>query len=315
MTASAPRLRHSPVVAVCLSDVHLSLTAPLARQEEPSWLAAMERTWQEVKDLAEQHGCPILCAGDVFDKWSAPSELVNWALDKLPVLHSIPGNHDLPGHSPELEHRGAYGTLVRAGKLVPLGARPTYVNELALYGTRLGRRIPRPVMTEGHTLCINVLLMHEYLWVPGCAFSHAPPEQRLGKQVRRFKGYDVIVVGDNHMGFLREFRDGSVVINTGTLMRRRSDEAAYRPSVGLIHRSGHVHRHYLDTSQDVFHATEHESKPEDHEVDPDVSHFLEELRALKGTRLDFRGAIKHYLARKGISAATRKVLLEALGDG
>jgi hypothetical protein len=296
----------SPVVAIALSDVHLSLTPPIARAEEKDWLKAQETPWIEVKTLQIKYKVPILVAGDIFDKPINPPELTNWALDFLPEIYCIPGNHDLPNHAPSLERKSSFGTMVRAGKFHPVGKRPTYINELALYGTTLGKHPPRPWMknsTDG--LLLHVCLIHEYLWVNGKGYRDAPQEQRLSKVSKKFRGHDVYIFGDNHHGFHKKMKDGSFVWNCGLPIRRKSDEANIRPRVGLLRSNGEVVPHYLDTSADVMTALVPEVSRDDR-----FDGVLGELKAAEksGKRLDYRESLRKIPCGK----RTRKVLLESI---
>lgn len=61
-----PVVQQAPkdLVAVLVSDIHLSQKPPVARSAEGSWYQAMQRQLAEVKRVAK--GAPVLCAGDVF---------------------------------------------------------------------------------------------------------------------------------------------------------------------------------------------------------------------------------------------------------
>ena len=114
----------APVIALLVGDIHLSAKAPLCRAKEPDWFEAMARPLMELVDLQKQIGKesdgipPILCAGDVFDRWNSPPELINFALEYLPPqMYSIPGQHDLPNHNYNEIDRSAYWTLVAANKI------------------------------------------------------------------------------------------------------------------------------------------------------------------------------------------------------
>lgn len=281
-----PSLRRDPVVAVCLSDVHLSLRPPIARDEEASWLDAQKLVWDEVAAIAKRFKAPIICAGDLFDRWNPPIELVNWALDCLPTIYAIPGNHDLPSHRHEAEHRSAYGALVRAGRVIPLTPEGTQFGDmLYVFGFPFGTEVSRPPR-DGRQLGTCVAVVHEYLWIPQATYKNAPSKQRLGKHRKRFAGWDIVVVGDNHTAFKRKLGGGTTVLNCGTLLRRKSNEADYEPQVGLIRKSGKVTSHLLDTSRDVLTVVVHEAL-EEH----DVSTFVSELNQLHHTSLDFRDSM------------------------
>ena len=59
----------SPVL-IALSDSHLSLTPPISRSVETSWLEAQDRSWRQVRKLQRdlsQSGAeplPVVIAGD-----------------------------------------------------------------------------------------------------------------------------------------------------------------------------------------------------------------------------------------------------------
>ncbi len=61
-----PVVQQAPkdLVAVLVSDIHLSQKPPIARSAEGSWYQAMQRQLAELKRIAK--GAPVLCAGDVF---------------------------------------------------------------------------------------------------------------------------------------------------------------------------------------------------------------------------------------------------------
>lgn len=303
------RILDDTVEAIGLSDVHLSLRPPIARAEEPDWLLAQARVWKQVARFARSHGnCPILCAGDLFDKSVMPPELINWALDTLPILYAIPGNHDLPSHRADLEHRSAYGTLVRAGKVVPLGPKPQCFSTLAVYGKPFNGPVPKRVPFPADDLGLkHVLVTHQFLWVPGTEHPGARKEDRLRKCPKRWRSFDIVLVGDNHQAFKRKFANGTRVVNPGTLMRRKSNEADYETRVALLWRSGKVTWQRLGHKHEVLSVLE--GIPKDYDIN---DAFVEDLQQLEASSLSFRDALRS--AMKGKSKRVRRALLEAIGE-
>jgi DNA repair exonuclease SbcCD nuclease subunit len=300
---------YSPVEAVLISDLHLSAKAPAIRAEEPSWANAMLRTIAQVQAIAAQHKAPIVCAGDVFNTWDSPPELINWALDNLPKMYAIPGNHELPSHNPQLEHRSAYGTLRRAGILKELSSWPTQIGALLLYGHAYGEPEPiRDVNFSG----IHVLVTHQFLYLADQGHPGAPEEQKLSRSAGRFQGFDIVVAGDNHQPFSVRLSHGTLVVNCGSLMRRRACED-HVPCVWLLHRDQTVSRIELDISQDVVTQRETKAEPgEEDEENETISAFVEELKTTRQCRLDFRDNLLR--AARPESKEIRELLLHALGD-
>lgn len=302
----------SPIIAIACSDIHLALKAPLARSEEPNWFAAMERGLRQVRQLAERHKVPILCAGDIFDRWNSPPELINWALERLPTMYAIPGNHDLPNHRPELAHRSAYGTLVRAGRVIELGSTPTNVNGHDVYGRPFGEDIPHPKNSK-NPLVLNILVTHQYLWANSeSGHVGAPQECKLSKVAEDFDGYDVVIVGDNHVPFQRHLASNCHVFNCGGFMRRKSNEATHRPRVGLVRSKGIVSTHLIDCDKDIITQTTPEAEQQEEysmEVEG-VIKGLEELEVADG--LSFREALVQALKDKKVRSEVTDAILEAL---
>src|SRR5580704_11435281 len=113
-----PRLSKSnPVVAIACADFHLSENAPVARSAEKSWWDAMRRPLRELRELQARHDCPILFCGDLFDVWNPRPAVINFALEELPEMFGISGNHDQPFHASDLLGQSAYWTMVAAEKI------------------------------------------------------------------------------------------------------------------------------------------------------------------------------------------------------
>ncbi len=309
------------IIAVCCSDVHLSLRPPIARAEEPSWGDAQRRVWMEVSSLMESHQAICIIAGDLFDRWNAPAELINLAMDILPEkVYAIPGNHDLPNHREDLIHKSGFGTLWRAGRIVRLTKRPKYVEHtygpLALYGRPFGGDTPRPSESgSGKQFYSRVLVTHEYVWRRGYGYFGVGQETHLSARAKDFSRFDTVIVGDNHMGFQGKLESGTRVFNCGTLMRRKSPEGKYKPRVGLLHASGAVTPWLLDTSRDVFHKTEVAEDEAEDVWDESVSRFVEKLgESGKDNTLDFREAIKRAIEKASTRKQVKEIIAEAMDE-
>ena len=104
-------MKKKPVALVC-SDIHLCHTRPTSRSAEPDWYEAMARRLHQVDEIASYQQVPVLCAGDVFDRWNSPPELINFAIKNMPPMWAVPGQHDLPHHRLDEVHRS--GLWMRA---------------------------------------------------------------------------------------------------------------------------------------------------------------------------------------------------------
>jgi len=312
------------VIAILLADIHLSLTSPIWRSAEPDWMATQKRVLDEVKYIQKKYDCPILCAGDIFDWWDSKPELINFAMEHLPNhMHCIPGQHDLPRHRYEDIHRSAYWTLIKAKKISTLSTfvniSHNKINDLEVFGYPFGYKIKILNTQEKKRGKIYIALVHDYIWIPGHSYSNAPEKKKLKripfsdapkisrKRIGKWKGYDVIVYGDNHDGFLTKIGD-TTIFNCGTLMRRHSDEIDYKPQIGLLLKTGEVILHYLDTSQDKYLI----GKEEEEKDDLDLNNFFKELEKLGDSSLDFKKAILRWILKNKSDKQVKEILIEAM---
>lgn len=294
------------VIAVVISDLHLSLTAPACRAET-DWLAVQAGYLAQVQCVANEEQVPVLCCGDIFDRWNAPPELITFALEHLPDnMVSIPGQHDLPNHRLDEMKRSGYGVLVEAGKIIDLSTTlPRFhTTDFRVQGFGWGQPLSPPSIADGK---LKVALLHQYVWAQGRCYPGAPEEAHVGKLST--EGWDVVFCGDNHKAFHAE-TGGVTVVNCGGFMRRKSDEIDREPSMWLLRSDGSVSRRRLDVSKDQFHTDPVEK--ERAEQDVDVSAFVSHLKGLGEQGLDFRAAVKHHLDSEQVRPGVREIMLKAL---
>ena len=307
------------VVALLIADLHLSYNPPTARSAEPDWLAAQARPLEQLRALQEKHDCPILCAGDVFDRHNAGPPLVNWAIRCLPKMYAVPGQHDLPHHNLEDVRKSAYWTLVEAGVIEDLVLGEVVDVEcdmdrgggLGLYGYPWGVDL---VSVREEEIGLQVAVVHKFVWQKGCGYPGAPEEAKVGQMGGVLRGYDVAVFGDNHHAFSSRL-DCCIVWNCGCLIRRKQDERKLRPAVGLLYGDGRVERHLLDTSDDKWIDPVDDGAVADGLEGAGLGEFLEELQGLEADSLDFRDAVRRYVVdhRDVMEEAVGRVLLDVIG--
>lgn len=300
-------------IAIAISDLHLSLSMPSCRNDK-DWLDVQAAYLQQVKDLHKElemrsehvEEVFVLCAGDIFDRWNTPPELINFALQHLPNrMLCVPGQHDLPNHRMDQVHRSGYGVLKRAGKIVDLSEMPFTIQSMSVYGFGWGQEITPPRARRKDSP--QIALIHKYCWTKSTGYPNAPEEARLGAYAHALKDYDVALFGDNHKDFLREMKSGVQVLNIGGFIRRKSDEISRKPSIGIIYHDGTVEQYPLDTSFDVFHEDAETRK----EVPIDMQTFIKGLEDLGEHGLNFVEAVEQYLRKEGVPNETKEIILRA----
>lgn len=255
-------------IAVLCGDLHFSHTPPVARAEtRKEWYAVQEGYCEQLNSIA--NGLPIICAGDVVHSWDQPHELTHHLSSVMPVIHSIPGQHDLPQHSLADIHRSAYWTLVWSGRIVnlrselgPRGKPESKIDGMLIFAFPWGERLQKPrikdreIYTKKDVLFLAVA--HQYVWTnhKNC-YPTAKEESNIhsiGNDV--MASYDAILTGDNHKSFVYNYNPedegGTWLMNCGTFMRRRADERNHKPHVGVLWTDGRIERKYLDTSGDKW---------------------------------------------------------------
>jgi len=220
---------------ILTADWHLRDDVPRCRTDD--FQTAQRHKIRCIRDLQAEHGCPVVVAGDVFDRWQGFSgrtdhSLISWAISHLPAsLYIVPGQHDLPYHSHTAYSKSALAVLERAGVAVSLcGGRRRFERPLRiLQGAGFGMTPPAPPPAVPGAR--RVLVWHTFTWRgripwPGCQATAA---RRLQD---KYPQYDLIVTGDNHKPFVSEWK-GRLLVNPGSLMRTTADQADHEPRVYL----------------------------------------------------------------------------------
>jgi hypothetical protein len=231
--------------AILSSDWHLRLDTPLCRTDD--YLEAQMRKIKFIKSLSDDHGgIPVIMAGDLFNKWwigpaKESKEFIADLIKELPWIIMVPGQHDLPYHNLELLPKSGLAILEAAGIVDIL------INQLSILGQQPTHRLPGkiPIDITGfpygvkycdlktrakgiRTICVMhhlVMADKEKAW-PGAE------EERASKLLKKLKGYDVILTGDNPKQFVLE-KDKRLLVNPGSMMRMKSDQEDHIPAVYL----------------------------------------------------------------------------------
>ncbi len=303
----------SKVVAILGADFHLSEKAPIARSAEKSWQSATEQTLDQIINLQTRYECPVLIAGDLFDKFNPAPWLINLAMRSMPEYSfGVPGQHDLEYHNLANLERSAFWTLAISRRLIylPHGKSGHEIGQLKVWGFPFGTEVePCPAP---HSLAINVAVIHAYCCTKNTHYENAPYSSHVGTWAKKLTGYDVAVFGDNHIPFDYTCKNGCHIFNCGSLMRRRNDERDYKPSVGLLHEDKTITRHYLDVSQDKFVDLAAIAFELTDGSDDRMREFVQELEELGDKALDFHAAVEKHLANYNTSAGTKQRVLQYL---
>ena len=300
------------VVAAVISDVHMRHLRPVSVITD-DWYQLMEKTFAAVGQIVKQHSrkgdsIPLLCCGDLFHHWNVPPELLNFALVHFPQCIAIPGQHDLPYHRLKDVQRSAYWTLAVANRISPLVPGVPYPlnDHVTVYGFPWGSEVtpPKEPLTG-----FNVALIHAYIWTRGHEYIGADKSSHLKKWAKRLTGYKVACFGDNHSGFMKTNGE-QTILNCGSLFRARSDEAHYRPSVGLIWSNGKVTREELPLLYKMM--TKEQVVKSIEENAGGFEEFIEEVRSLSCSIFNFQDVVCELMERRKVRIEVREAVMRTL---
>lgn len=303
--------------AILVSDLHLTESAPVSRTDN-YWEAQKEKL-RFLAGLSKKNGgCPILCAGDIFDYWKASPWLCAEIFCRLPhPFVGIPGQHDLPAHSLDNYHRSALSLLevaetaagrrfhiLKGGTVVLTGGFPFSVTGIP-YGKVeecLSKGIPR-LPTEGR----RILLLHELTWPgrrPAWSESGYTDRELLEMFGERF---DLIVTGDNHAGFLTR-RKGSLLVNPGSMMRITADQADYTPHCYLYYAEDNAVKPVPFPIKENVHNREHLDRKNEREER--IAAYIERMNENWEIGLSFRKNLEAFFAENKTPRKIRELIWE-----
>ena len=289
-------------LAVVCADIHLAHKKPSARSSEPDWYTAQGRMLDQLRSIAEQEQAPILCAGDVFHRFNPPPALINFAIERLPPMYAVPGQHDQQHHRKSLEPT-AFLTLVKTGVIKPINELVS-LDRLVVHGWGWGESVQPVERNQWDEHSLHLALIHQYCATAATAHPGASKASRPSAMRAMLRGYDFAVFGDNHIPFETKVMDCQVY-NCGCFLRRSKNERVNHTSVGVIKEDGTIERRELDCSQDLWADDELDDTPS-----LDFSGFVTELDSISRESLDYTHALRR--AAENEAQRVRTVLLQTL---
>jgi DNA repair exonuclease SbcCD nuclease subunit len=309
--------------AILTADFHLGDGSPVCR-DAAEFLTARERKMEWLRNLQVHHGCPIIDAGDVFDRWQVSSETEGWALLNLPPgIVTVPGNHDLPNHSLKLYKKSSLHVLEAAGKVTVL-LRSDLLVEIGkniVYGFPYGETfVERGYPDDGYVRGASykekerkIAVVHVYVGEtvpPFIGEAGYTPAQLLAA----LPGYDLIVSGHNHQSFVYRTVDRRgntrMVVNPGGMMRTTADQADMKPSAYLWYADTNTVEAAFYPIEPGVVSREHLEKKEERNERLDA--FVSRLDTGVELGVSFERNIENHLDKNDIRGRTREMVMEVV---
>lgn len=279
---------------IITSDWHLRDTTPICRVDD------FETTqWKKVdfiSRLQRRLKCPVIHAGDLFEKWKPSPYLLAKTIEHLPKdFYTIYGNHDLPQHNIELKNRCGVYVLKKANVLTVIDGRHWNVD----YNENQWFEI------EGRKIHIAHIMTYQGKTpYPGCTDT---PASGL---LRKYKDFDLIITGHNHMQFV-EKHNGRLLLNPGSLTRQGSNERGWKPCVWVwCAKDNSLEQVFLPVELDAVQVPERIAEKEQREERIDA--FISRLNTEWGEEMDFEANIRKAIAVNDVPKSIQDIIYKAV---
>jgi len=291
---------------ILIADLHLSDLRPVARQDK-NWFKAMARPLEFLDNLSVDYNAPVICAGDVFDRWKASPELISFAIKYLKRFNhrflSIAGQHDQPQHNMELLRKSAYTTLMKAGAITHLtGNEYRNIGDFKVISFSYGEDPPKEIEAD-------IMVMHRMVWNGRPPYPGAPSEGNARLVLKEFPNVKLIVTGDNHKPFTYTEHVGQTILNCGSVMRMDADQIDYKPAA-WVWDGKKLTQEYFPIDEDVLTRTHIDNEKE---RDNRIEEFIAKISNSKfASGLSFETNLKRWLETNHISKEIEQILYQAM---
>lgn len=301
------------VTSILTADKHFREDVPVCRTD--NFLDAQWRKLEFENDLMRKYECPILDAGDLFNKWKPSPWLLREVIQRgMGYRVTIPGNHDLPNHLMDSYEKSGLSVIEQAGTYTVLKNETIdssnfsciICNNFSVTGIPYGQEVGASI-SKNKT---KVLLLHEMVWQGKNPFPNAEGYEALDL-LKKYPDFDLIVTGHNHQSFVQEY-EGRLLVNPGSMMRATADQMDFEPSLYLWYAEDNtVERVHYPFEKNVI-SREHLEKKE--EKNERLQSFITGLRADAEVGLNFEKNLEEYMAKNKISDSVKDIVWESMGD-
>ena len=225
------------------ADIHLRGDAPACRKNPDKWLEEQEASFMQLGDIATGHGCrAVWVIGDLFHRARTSIEATVQALRMLSELaHKVPvhilvGNHDESMHQYANVPKSTIGAVFNLQDVHEL--RSGHWTDCAMAGTAdpyesAVRVEAYPFGEEPEQIpSCNIWCVHT-LTFPDEESRPLPELGVLAEDLLKRSDAKVIITGDYHHGYVKEFGDRKV-ITCGCINIQARDMADYKPRVYIL---------------------------------------------------------------------------------
>jgi len=266
------------VDAILTSDWHLTTRTPVCRTD--NYLNTQLDKLDEIADLASEHNCYVIVAGDIFDRWNCDWRIIRYWYEFCQNNKTIwcAGQHDLQDNNAD----NLDTSPIMAGKVTAWDCV-----DICHWG-----RVPSE---EKNILAWHVPVYHKE--------NPYHAEVSTAKALlKKYPQYRLILTGDNHQTFVVE-HNGALLVNTGSLLRSSAAQINHKPCVFLYDFDNNaVEPYFLDIDEDAVTDNHLVTKKFKEDVSSKVSKFCDKMSSAD-YKIDFHANLKKYMETNDIDDA------------
>lgn len=281
--------------AILTADWHLRSDNPICRTDD--FMKAQFKKVRFIKRLSYKHNCPVIVAGDLFDHWKPSPHLLSKTMKSIPNLICIAGNHDLPANSLGRIKECGYNVLKVADYINY--EPPTLNYKFHIHLFNFGEPFEK---NTTKTPIKKVAVIHEFVYKGRKPFPGQLTD--VEQMMKKLKGYDLIVCGDNHKPFTHRIGK-QLFVNSGSLTRQTADQIKHKPRVYLWYADTNtVEPVYIPIEKNVI-SRKHIKK--DKKRDDRIKACVQALDGSFEVHLSFENNIKTVLANTKSKQVKKKI--------
>jgi len=281
---------------LCTSDWHTRITNPRYRTD--NYYESLMKKIGWIFDLADEEQCTaILHGGDLCD---SPDQSNNVKVDIIKLCHKykislyiIAGQHDLLYRK---FSNTTLAVLAEAGVVTILNSDPIiYDDNINIYGASWEEEIPEVIDKDA----TNILLIHKMIVQDKPLWPGQTDYTTAKSTLLKYADYYLIVSGDNHNSFMAttttEKKQGSVLLNCGSLMRTTVAQREHRPCIWIYDVDLHSFKQHFIPIAPIEDVMDLETADEIKEKNEALEAFMEGLSSDYSIELNFEENLKNLM--------------------
>ena len=279
-----------------IGDLHIRATNPRYRIDD--YYSTLMRKLKWIFDLAKKENCgAILQPGDFFDSPDQSNkveiDLINLLKEKDIPIYTVLGQHDLRFRQPTNVALTKFDVLNKVCIVnkngIDLG------NNVHIYGASWEEEIPKIKDTK----VISILVMHRMVIKDKSLWPGQTDYTTAKSILLRYVDYYLIVSGDNHNSFMAttttEKKQGSVLLNCGSLMRTTVAQREHRPCIWIYDVDLHSFKQHFIPIAPIEDVMDLETADEIKEKNEALEAFMEGLSSDYSIELNFEENLKNLM--------------------